>query len=228
MLKLIKLELKKVKMGGYILGALIANLTITAIIFSLNMGFKDALPLSMNYIFSMTDQLVKDVFLVFASVLVSRLIIDEYKNNTISLLFMYPINRKKLIWTKLSVIILFTFISIVVSNILINAVLCVISNIFNFFPVKITASLITHNLLLVGIDALAFSTLALLPFFFGMLKKSVPTAIVSAILIAAFIGNDNGGKIQSLVTIIPVIIAIVSIFISYLSIRNIEHTDLVR
>lgn len=228
MLKLIKLEFKKIKMGGYIIGALVSNLCIIAFILSLYILFKDTLPTRTNYIFSITDQLVKDVFLVFASVLVSRFVIDEYKNNTISVLFMYPIKRKNLILTKLFVIVSLTFIIIFLSNILVNAVLCVFGNIFGLFNVTLNVTVILHNLLLIGIDAFAFSSLALFSFFLGMLKKSVPTAIVSAILIAAFLGNDNGGQIQSLVTVIPVIVAFASIFISYLSIRNIEHVDLVR
>ena len=93
MLKLIKLEFKKIKMGGYIIGALVSTLCIIAFILSLYILFKDTLPTRTNYIFSITDQLVKDVFLVFASVLVSRFVIDEYKTNTISVLFMYPIKR---------------------------------------------------------------------------------------------------------------------------------------
>ena len=57
---------------------------------------------SLDFTFSMVNTMVKATFIIFASVLIARFIIEEYKSNTITVLFMYPINRKKLIIAKVA------------------------------------------------------------------------------------------------------------------------------
>ncbi|MDI3410257.1 ABC transporter permease subunit [Bacillus sonorensis] len=44
---------------------------------------------------------VRSVFIVFAGVLIAKLIIGEYKNRTITVMFTYPVSRKKLMAAKL-------------------------------------------------------------------------------------------------------------------------------
>lgn len=231
MLKLIKLEMKKVKVGGYIRGALIANLVIIGMLLIMIFASKNEGNLeftSYTFSFSMVDTLVKATFIVFASVLVARFIIEEYKNNTITLLFMYPINRKKLIAAKLIIVVLFTFISIVLSNIFIDLVLCIINSFYNFSPDKLTTLLIINSFITITVNALASAGMGLIPLYFGMRKKSVPATIVSAILIVFIVCSDMGGYSLSKIIAIPIALSIIGAFIAYLSIRNIEHIDVVK
>lgn len=230
-LKLIKLEMKKVKMWGYIKGAIISNLVIIAVLAvmifgSINEG--DLEFTSFSFTFALVDSLVKATFIIFASVLIARFIIEEYKNNTITLLFMYPINRKKLIIAKLIIIVLFTFISIVLSNIFIDFVLCTINYFYNFIPDKLNAPLIINNFITIGVNALSSTGMALIPLYFGMRKKSVPATIISSILIVSIVGSNNGGYSLSSIVAIPITLSILGVFIAYLSIRNIEHVDVIK
>lgn len=231
MLKLMKLEMKKVKIGGYIKGALIANIVIIAILAimifaSINEG--DIEFTSFTFTFSIVDTMVKSTFIVFASVLIARFIIEEYKKNTITLLFMYPINRKKLIIAKLLIVVLFTFVSTVLSNIFIDFVLCITNNFYKFTIDKLTIALIINNFMTIGINALASTGMGLIPLYFGMRKKSVPATIVSAILIVTIVNSNNGGYSLSNMIAIPITLSIIGVYIAYLSIRNIEHVDVIK
>ena len=53
---------------------------------------------------SLANILIRITFIIFASVILSRLVIDEYKNKTIQLLFMYPLQRKMLMSAKLTIV----------------------------------------------------------------------------------------------------------------------------
>ncbi|MBU3091011.1 ABC transporter permease [Clostridium sp. CF011] len=231
MFKLMKLEMKKVKMGGYIKGAIIANIIIIAMLVAIIFVSKHEGEIeftSILFTFSMVDRMVKANFTIFASVLIARFIIEEYKSNTITVLFMYPISRKKLIMAKLLIVVLFTFISTVLSNIFIDLVLCIINNFYNFTPDKLTSSTIIRSFMTIGINALASTGMGLIPLYFGMRKKSVPTTIVSSILIVSIVCSDMGGVSLSNIISISIALSIIGGFIAYLSIRNIEHIDAIK
>ena len=114
MAHLLKLELKKLGIVRNVL------FTFAAILFSV-------LFLTVSLVDSMTDPeqtkdsfdstflviglLIMSIFLIYASVLTARMIITEYNQRTISIMFSYPINRKQLIASKLIVITLYTVFS---------------------------------------------------------------------------------------------------------------------
>lgn len=231
MLKLIKMEMKKTKMVGYINAALIANLALVGILLIIIFGSRSEGELvfdNYNMAFLLITSLAKSTFIVFASVLLSRLVIDEYKNDTISLLFLYPINRKKIIAAKLVIVSIFTFISIVISNILMDAVFILMDNMYHFMPDKLTESAFKYNLVSIVMNAFTSSFMALIPLYFGLKKKSVPATIISSLLIVSIVCSNNNGFSLSSIVAIPIILAFIGAFIAYLSIRNIEHVDTTR
>ena len=59
------------------------------------------------------------VFCVLAAVIYSKLIIEEYSGKRPILLFSYPINRKKIMLSKLCIVFVFTVIAMFISNFLI-------------------------------------------------------------------------------------------------------------
>ena len=217
-------------MWGYIKGAIIANIAIIALITGMIFASKAEKNLdftSLDFTFSMVDTMVKSTFIVFASVLIARFIIEEYKSNTITVLFMYPINRKKLIIAKLLIVVLFTFIATVLSNIFIDSVLYIVNNFYNFTSDKLTSSLLISNFMTIGFNALASAGMGLIPLYFGMRKKSVPATIVSSILMVSIVCSDMGGYSLGKVIAIPIALSIIGVFIAHLSIRNIEHVDVI-
>jgi len=227
-LKLIKLEMKKVKMSGYIRSAIIANIVILAIMILMIFASKSEGAIeftSATFTFSMVESLVKATFVVFASVLLARFIIEEYKSNTITVLFMYPINRKKLMAAKLIIIVLFTFIAMILSNVFIDFIVCIVNNFYSFTPDKLTSTIVMKNLMTICVNALAAAGMGLIPLYFGMRKKSVPTTIISSIIIVSVTCSNNNGHSLNSIIAVPIVLSIIGAIIAYLSIRNIEHVD---
>lgn len=228
MFKLMKLEMKKFKIGGYIKASLIANLVIIGIMIAGIIISKiegEAILNNYSVAFQMVDSQVKATFIIFASVLLAKLIIEEYKNGTITLLFMYPINRKKLIVAKLIIVIIFTFVAIFLSNIFIDSILIAINSFANLIPNELTKETLSNTIILINTSAVTSAFMSLIPLYFGMRKKSVPTTIISSILIVSVMcSNANGFSLSSII-IIPIMLSLVGGFIAYLSFRNIEHVD---
>ncbi len=228
MSKILKLELKKFNLIRKIWGVIIANLVIMFFLITLIITSRIDDELAMeNYTiaFQMVSTLVGATFIIFASVLHAKTVIEEYKNKTITLLFMYPISRKKLIFAKLFLVVVFTFLSIVLSDIFQEVILYILNMKYQFIHDQLTRPMIYHNLLNVVMYAFAAAGMALIPLFFGMLKKSVPATIVTSLIIVSIVYSNNGGMSLLNIIIIPIILAIIGIFIAFFTFRNIEHID---
>ncbi len=229
MLNLMRLEMKKFHMGSYIKRAIIANFVIIGIMFMLLFITKiEGDPGFENYqtVLSLIDSTVRAVFIIFASALIAKLIIGEFKYKTITLAFMYPINRKKLIASKLAITVLFTFSAIIVSNVFVTAVFCVISSNFHLLSDTLTISLIIQRIPVVIMNAIAASCIALIPLYFGMRKYSIPITIISSIFIVSVVSSNTGNFSLNDIIFIPIALAIIGISVAYASFRKIEKMDI--
>ncbi|MEK3756817.1 ABC transporter permease [Paenibacillus sp. FSL P4-0338] len=228
MLKLIRLELRKSKFT-FLKGVLIANLAILGFMILIAFtGIDEGDFATYGDLFQGVSVFVKAIYIIFASVLISKLVIDEYKNNTITVLFMYPVPRKMLMAAKLIIVFLFTFLTIWLSNIVISGIL---AGVGYFLPDLIQGTLtmdlvITYSMQ-AGMDALYAAGIGLIPLYFGMRRKSVPATIVSAVLIVMLIssGFGNGSFRMGDLLGISVSLALAGVAVAYFSIRNIEHQD---
>ncbi|WP_341347026.1 ABC transporter permease [Paenibacillus sp. FSL H3-0469] len=228
MLKLIRLELRKSKFT-FLKGVLIANLAILGFMILIAFtGIDEGDFATYGDLFQGVSVFVKAIYIIFASVLISKLVIDEYKNNTITVLFMYPVPRKMLMAAKLIIVFLFTFFTIWLSNIVISGIL---AGVGYFLPDLIQGTLtmdlvITYSMQ-AGMDALYAAGIGLIPLYFGMRRKSVPATIVSAVLIVMLIssGFGNGSFRMGDLLGISVSLALAGVAVAYFSIRNIEHQD---
>ncbi|HDX9529204.1 TPA: ABC transporter permease [Bacillus thuringiensis] len=228
MLRLMKLELKKFKLGWYVKGAVIANITILALMIFTSIvaqveGDPEIRDPQMMLLTAST--LVRATFIVFGSVLIARLIIGEYKNKTIILMFSYPINRRKMMISKLVITATLTFITVIVSNILIVEVFFGIDSYFSILPNPFTVDqLVQEGINLVPL-AIATAGISLIPLYFGMRKRSVPTTIVSSIIVVSIAINNQ--PIFPIATFLPLqfTFSAIGMVIAYFGIKNIESED---
>ncbi|MEH7356931.1 ABC transporter permease [Neobacillus drentensis] len=231
MLNIIKLEIKKHKIGSSIKGALIATAFIFGCMFLFLFGskFDDELIMeSYEFIFVLIDTFVRAVFIIFASTLIAKLIIDEYKNKTITILFMYPINRKKIIIAKLILIVIFTFTAIIFANAIVAILFYFMNETLQSIPDTLSFTVAKNHALRVLMNALSATGMSLIPLFFGMRKYSVPTTIISSIMIVFIVCSNNGGMTLNDIIIIPITLAIIGVLIAYMAIKNIEKVDLIQ
>ncbi|MEY9980319.1 ABC transporter permease [Lysinibacillus sp. RC79] len=228
MLHLIKLELKKFNLGWYVKGAMIANIIITAVVCSVIYiaQIEGDIPISTYQdVYVLISASVRATFIVFASVLIAKLVIEEYKNRTILIMFSYPVSRKKLIASKLTLIALLTFMTTMLSNIVVAGLFSIINNYFHIVPFTLTASQFIGEAINIVPFAIAATGTSLIPLYFGMRNYSVPATIGSSLLVVAIACSYNPEI--ALVTFIPLQLglAAVGVIIAYTGIRNIENVD---
>lgn len=244
MIKLAKLEFKKFGFSRYVKGALIATLIIAglfiAIIFSertsgdggITTGISlheqsSDLPSSYAGVFRDIGSLVNITFVVFASVLIAKLIIGEYKNKTITLLFTYPVNRKKLLATKLMIVSLFALFASLFANLVTSSLFCLFNHYYDFIDEPLTQGILVKQLIGMVLYSIANAGICLIPVYFGMRKKSVPATILSSILLVTLVMSNNGGFSLSDFVAIPLSVAAIGVLVAWWTIRNVEHTDVV-
>ncbi len=197
MIQLMKLELKKLKLSTYVKGMLICFL-MAACFIGLFLGILNIESEAVNDFGGFTefillpDVIIRAIFIIYSSICLNRMVIDEYRNKTILLMFTYPINRKKLFLAKLLMIFLGTTISIFVSTILLTGFATVILRVMNIYPDTTMANYV-NNLQLTVLGAFTCGFASLIPFYFGMRKKSMPSTIVSGIILAVLLSQTGGG-----------------------------------
>ena len=229
MLHLMKLELKKFKLGWYVKRAIIANIVILALMIFVSIIAQvegDAEIRNPETILLMASTIVRATFIVFGSVLIARLIIGEYKNKTILLMFSYPINRKKMMASKLAITAIVTFITVIVSNILVVGIFFGIDSYFSILPNSFTVDqLMQEGIKLVPL-AIATAGMSLIPLYFGMRKRSVPTTIVSSLIVVSIAMNSNPAFSTATFLPLQLALAAIGVVIAYYGIKNIEKEDI--
>ncbi|MFB1052007.1 ABC transporter permease [Paraliobacillus sp. JSM ZJ581] len=230
MINLIKLEQSKFDFNVYYKWIIIVNVILTFFVFLIPFVERsdNGVVAFSTYLeaFNTVNILVGAAFTIFASVLISKLIIEEYKNKTILILFSYPIKRKKILTAKIIVVISWTFITLIISSLFVSFAFLIMDSFLKFVPEQLSMSNIIQQVVKMITNSLAISGISLIPLYFGMLKKSVPATILSSILIVAFLGFNTESFSLASIIIVPVILAIIGIMIAYMAIRKVETEDL--
>lgn len=231
MLKLLKLEWKKNRMSGYIKGLLICIISIFVAVALMAIGGEGEWAF-LNYteIMSLTNILIRIVFIIFSSVILSRLVIDEYKNKTVQLLFTYPLKRKKIILAKLSLVFGFCFVSIVSATFMINILIYFLNPMMSLFQQPVDIQEMIATIPSTFMSAFMTAGVSLIPLYFGMRKKSTASTITSAVIIGFIINASvsDGTTTSSLYEIIavPILLCGLGFLIGYLSYRKVDKVDL--
>ena len=124
--------------------------------------------------------LMSFLFPVYSSVLTARLVIGEYDQRTITILFSYPLNRMKLITGKLIIIMVYTAISMTIGYICCCNYIVFADRHFDMLEGTFRISML-QTWIPTAVTATAVCTvLSLWPFIIGMIRKSVPATIVTS------------------------------------------------
>lgn len=232
LLKLIRLEMRKHRFARNFAGAGIASIAI--LLFLIMIGFVDVGAEDYAYAdyqtaFMIIDTFVRATFIIFAGALLSKLVISEYRNKTMNVMFTYPIQRHKIIAAKLIIVFGFTFVMIMVTDLLMGALLLTINHFYTFIPGTLSTQDALGFLLKYSMNSLSAASMALIPLFFGMRKHSVTTTMVSSILLvlvvcSGFSGNGLDVSIHSLI-VIPLALGAIGLWIASMSMVRLETKD---
>lgn len=221
MLKLMLLEVKKFKLTGYIIGSIIATIAIFLMVYVIALeetggSFNSPMIIEISKIFT------EGVFLVFGAVMLAKYIISEYENQTITVLFTYPINRKKVILAKIIVVSIFIVIVNLVANFTIIGLFYLLSTFKGQEAIIISQSFFIR----IGINALAFALMNSVSLFIGLIKKSTVATIITSVILVSVIGSNNNGASLSNYLIIPITVGIIGVIALYSLLRNVERADI--
>ncbi|WP_028594007.1 ABC transporter permease [Paenibacillus assamensis] len=232
MLKLMKLEWKKQRVNSYFKALMICIVSIFGAVSLMAWTSGEEIePLFPDYaeLMKLTNVFIRIVFIIFSSVLLSRLVIDEYRNKTIQLLYTYPLQRKKIIQAKLAIVFGFCFFSIILTSIIINLLVLSLNPMFPFFEAPVHVGQMVASIPTTILNAFMIAGISLIPIYFGMRKKSAPATITSAVLIGFLINStvSNGGTSASLFQFIavPIVMCLVGLIIGYLSYYKLDKID---
>ncbi|PFR27949.1 ABC transporter permease [Bacillus cereus] len=224
MLRLMRLELIKFKVWPIIRSAFIAicivSIFIPLIIFD---GELDSYKSAFQFI----DRFSRGVFMIFGASLIAKFIIQEFQNKTMTVMFMYPINRKKMMAAKILIIILFTLCAMITSEIIMFSFVYVLNVYHPVIMEPLTMTILAQNVAELLVNALASTGISLIPLYFGMKKYSVRATLVFAIILTFLFAASLNGEISLFsFIVIPITMACVGLFIAYMAIRKIEQVDL--
>ncbi|MED1218020.1 ABC transporter permease [Bacillus paralicheniformis] len=225
MLNLLKIEMKKMKLGWYVRGAVFANFIILGFLWMVTFTEGKDTFQTIDETFLVIGTFVRAVFIIFGAVLISKLIISEFKNKTILVMFTYPINRKKLLAAKLLIAGGLTFITILISNACVAAAFFLLNSIYGVIPGELTASMVYQQALKMIVFAFGAAGTSLVPIFFGMRKHSAAATIISSVVISMLISSTSPDFSISSIVYIPLSLAAVGLIFSFLAVRRIEKID---
>lgn len=222
MVHLIKLELKKF---GIVRNIIFMFAAILFSIFFITVSLWDSItdPEQIKDTFESTylviGLLMSFIFLVYSSVLTAKLVIGEYNQRTITIMFSYPLNRKKLIASKLTIIMIYTAISMTIGYICCSSYIIFADRFFNMLEGTFQPPMLRTWIPMAITTVIVCTVLSLWPFIIGMIRKSVPATIVTSLIVIVFRqvmisknATNQESMLQSLLVTIITAVAILLIF----------------
>ena len=166
----------------------------------------------------------KAAFLIFESYLLSSIIIDEFKRKTSFQLFSYPISKIKLLWGKILLVILISFIAHFSAHLVIQIFI-------RFMAVVTESSCIPVANQLINLAGITFGTvlIGLLPFVLGMIKHSTAITMLTGLGLAALLSNASPGSLSNNIAdnlFFLIFASFISLMITSFSIYNISRQDI--
>lgn len=230
MLKLIQLEWQKSNITRYFRGLAVCIVAIFAAVALMALGSQsENEPMNYADFMSLSDILVRITYIIFSSVILSRLVIDEYKSSMIQVLFTYPLQRKKIIQAKLTIVFGFCFFSIIITTFMINLLTYFLNPMIGLFEGSVHLGDMTATIPATLINAFMIAGISLIPLTIGMRKKSTASTITSAVIIAFLINAtvSDGGSSTSLFQFIaiPIALCLLGLILGYLSFHKVDRTD---
>ncbi len=228
MLKLIRLEWKKNNIGKYIRNTLIMTVILSLLLVGMA-GELEAVETVQSYGTSMTnaaiDLFMNMAYIIFTGVMLSSFIVSAYEKRTMHLMFSYPINRKKILLSKMAAVWIFNFVAMVISKLFVYMLLILLKPFLGISAAGIAFGALSFWLdIVLGSAVMVSISYIALPV--GLLMKSSKAAIVTAVIIT-FLTQGNIGT-ATLVNNIPfyAFLIILAAWAVFLSIHRVEVRDL--
>jgi len=187
MANLLKLEIRRNRLTPYIIASIIVFAGIAALM--LVAAFDESDPATYASLIYLTSILTVISFAIVSSVMYAKFLIGEYHGEARTLLFSYPVKRSRILIAKVSLVFGFTVLATMLSNALAFVILYFTESMNNVIQDHFTTEALFMMIRYTLLAATASSIFGFIAFMIGFRMKSVPAAIVSAVIIGAAL-ND--------------------------------------
>lgn len=190
----IDIELKKIKLKNQFIGLVIANVFIMMLSISLGMLIPMSVEMMEGMSFSISpsilvDTLIKAIFIIWQAVLLAILVVSEFQTNTAMMFYTYPVQVKQIIMSKVVIVLSITAIFIVISEIVQNIILYLVSFIFPRLNYQFDLSLLVTLI----VTTIGSVLMGLIPLYVGMINKSVIVTVTTSIFIMCIVTSSAAG-----------------------------------
>ncbi|MBO0474082.1 ABC transporter permease [Enterococcus ureasiticus] len=213
MMKLLKIELKKINVKSQIISLIVMNIIVLLLsVFTATLLAGPASEINPigNEVQLTTSELAllitRAILIVWQAILIVQIIIEEYKSKTITVLFTYPFSKKQLILAKFLLVFLLTVAFALFSTLFQEVSTYLLSQRLSF------VTFASENLGSLLIVLISNCCLGFLPLFIGMKNVSVIATIVSSLVIVV-IGSNSQASPTGLLGI-----PIISLFLGAVSV----------
>ncbi|NFL96511.1 bacitracin ABC transporter permease [Clostridium botulinum] len=226
---LIKLELERFPLKPHLLGVILANIIILALSVSVSSIFATTSmqsipsglpPLQLSTI-AIAKLLIKTTLIVWQSVLIATIIVEEYQSKTIMLLYTYPINRKKMIVAKITLVCGIMLAFYLSSEVFQHIAIYIFSRYISFITYQL------DNILIQLVIIVSAILLGLVPLYIGIIRKSTIATIVSSLIIVCIASNSQGSTAGLIsVPALAIMFGVIGLIFTVLAIKKIMTFDL--
>lgn len=234
MLKLIKLEYQKNRIGRYVRSAVILALALSLFLFALaffgiandpDTGVPDA-ALGKGTISAPIELFTSMSFLIFTGVMLSSFIVSAYKNKTMALMFSYPIKRQKILIAQMLSVWIFCFAALTATKLLICGLILVGSQFMtSAFPIDYDMTSMSFYVQLLA-KSVSIVTMSFIALYIGLAMRSSKATIISSFLLIFLTQANIGDLTMADSTVFPVVLTLLSLIFAVLSVAGAEKKDL--
>lgn len=190
--KLTRLELKRNSLKPYYIAVSIITIVILSFLYLLaaipRMDATDTdaeMFMSYDFIVGLDNIVSMAVFSIMSAAMASKLIVEEYAGKRAIMLFSYPVDRKKIIDTKIITVLSYTVISMLLCNGISLTIFLVTESLFPLCPDTIDTGLILNCISSMLCYSLSAGLLGIISLWFGFRKKSTIVTIISACIVVS-------------------------------------------
>ncbi len=186
MTHLLKLEIRKFRLPRKMIAAFLATafcMLFITVSLADSMTDPEQTKDTFESTFLLTGLLVSFVFLIYSSILTSTLVINEYSQRTITILFSYPLNKRLLIAIKMMLIMAFTAVSILFGYVCCCGYIVGMDHAFDMLEGSFQTAYLSQWASMAVTSAIVCGILSWWPFVIGMIRKSVPATIVTSLIV---------------------------------------------
>ncbi|WP_128895676.1 ABC transporter permease [Longirhabdus pacifica] len=226
MFTLFLLEIKKWRWRRYVVAFLFLQLGILLSLLQTYLyiyvgGHRESLD-----IFDVVEYHGVSTTLIFSAFLVRQLIIKEYENKTMDVLFTYPLPRQQLFLVKGIIIFMFTFILTFILMVTGFLFIYILDMNFAVIPPPFIHDAVSYSQITTFV-ILSLSTAgsAFIPLFIATWKHSTSSMMTTAVILAFIIGSDINGFVIISYMFFPITLGLIGMILFYHAWKQVAYTD---